>query len=400
MSAFWRRVRAIARNESIHILREPRTLLVALAQPVMLMLLYGYCISFDLTRIPFAVWDQDHGQAARQLVTRLDAGGENRTFLLEGYVRGAGEVEPLLAAGKARFVLVIPHGFSADLGSGRGASIQALFDGADSNTAGVASGYLTAALQNYNVRLAADLVPRRHGSEALGHTGPALGGNSASLAPLSLDWRVFYNPDLSSRRFIIPGLIAILLTFMAASLTSTTIVREREMGSLETVLTSPIGATDLVLGKMAPYILVAAGDVALVLLVGGFVFNIWPRGDLFTLGTFSLLFLLGNLAIGMLISSFAPNQQIALVLAILLNMLPNFFLTGFAFPRSNMPQFLQVVSAPLPATQYLVAIRGIFLKGVGWNVLWPQGLWMTLTAVGLVLLAIRIAGKRLLDGLE
>lgn len=400
MTPFLRRLRAIAEKELRHLLREPRTLTVVLAQPVMLMILYGYCISFDLHRLPFAVWDQDHSEPSRQLVSRLAAGGPQQSFVLTGNLTGVGEIEAVLGEGRARFVLVIPRGFARDLGAGRQVTVQALFDAADSNTAGVASGYLSGAMALENTRLSAGSMARQHGSpEDPRATGSALGGEAGTMDPINLRWRVFYNPDMSSRRFIIPGLIAVLLTFVAASLTSTTIVRERELGPLESLLTSPVGAPELVLGKLAPYVLVAAGNVALVLLVGGWVFGVWPRGNLLTLASLSFLFMTGMLALGLLISAGAPSQQLALLMATLATMLPNFFLTGFAFPRSNMPWILQVISWPLPATQYLIAIRGVFLKGTGWAVLWPQGLWMAVTAALLVFQAIRIVRHTMERGL-
>jgi ABC-2 type transport system permease protein len=390
-------MRAIAEKELRHLLREPRTLMVVFAQPLMLLILYGFCISFDLHDLPFAVWDQDRSEPARRLVGHIAAVAGGQTFVLQGYVSRPEEIEALLGSSRARFVLVIPRGFGKDLSAGRRVQVQALFDAADSNTAGVAAGYLTGAVQEQSNRLALRAMLRLHGAARF--TGASLGGTNTAAAPINVRWRVFYNPDLSSRRYIIPGLIAVLLTFVATSLTSTTLVRERELGSLESLLTSPVGAPELVLGKMAPYILVAAGNVALVLVAGGLVFNVWPRGNVVTLASFSFLFLLGLLALGMLISAGAPNQQLALLLATLATLLPNFFLTGFAFPRSNMPWILQVISWPLPATQYLIAIRGIFLKGIGWTVLWPQGLWMFLTAVFLVAQAIRIVRKSMARGL-
>jgi len=369
--AWFRSVRAIARNEIAFVLREPRMLLVALAQPMILLMLYGYCISFDLSNIPFAVLDQDRTAASRALVSSLDTAGPKRPLRLRQHLASMRDVEPVLGSGQVRFVLVVPRGFAEEVEAARGTTVQALFDAADSNTAGVAAGYLEGAI--------------RYASGA---------------ARIALHWRVWYNPDLSSRRFIIPGLLGVLLTFVAGSLTATTLVRERELGSFESLLTSPVSAGELVAGKLAPYILVAAGNVVLVLLVGGLVFGVWPRGNLPLLALYSFLFVVGNLAIGMRISASAPSQHYALVLAVLVNMLPNFFLTGFAFPRSNMPLVLQWLSFPMPATQYLIAVRGIFLKGAGWSVLWPQGLWMALTAAVLVAAAVRTLRQRMERGLE
>jgi ABC-2 type transport system permease protein len=401
MRAFFARLRAIAHKETLHMLREPRTLVVVFLQPVMLMILYGYCMSFDAKHVPFAVWDQDRTEQSRRLLTRLKAAGGGETFTFVGGIHDPRQIEPTLASGAARFVLVIPQGLARDVAAGRRVALQALFDAADSNTANLASGYVSQAIAAESSDLALEFVARRHGAAVLaqGRT-PAIGGGRESALPLSLDWRVLYNPDLSSRRFIVPGLIAILLTTVAASLTSTTIVRERELGPIESLLTAPVGAVELVLGKLAPYIVLAAGNVALVLLAGGIVFGVWPRGSVIDLVSFSFLFTLGMLSMGMLISSRVQNQNQALLAATIGTLLPNVFLTGFAFPRSNMPDFLQWVSMPLPATQYIAAIRGIFLKGAGWSVYWPQGLWMTLVCVLLLAVAIRRVDRMLVRGLD
>lgn len=400
MNQTLRRIRALSSKEFRHLLRDQKTLLIVFAQPVLLLVLYGSALSFDLKRIPFAVWDQDRSESSRQFVNRLAAGGEDRIFSVIGYIQRPDQAERLLASGEARFVLVMPHDFERDMSSGRVPTVQALFDAAESNTAGIAAGYLGAAVASQNSRLATTSVARSHGAHTGSRaTGTLLGGESPVSETINLRWRVFYNPQLKSVNYVVPGLMAILLTFLAATLTSTTIVRERELGPMESLYTSPVNALELVMGKLLPYIAVAAGNITLVLLVGGLMFGVWPRGDLLTLASFSLLFLLAMLAIGMLISAVAESQQTALLFAILLTMLPNMFLTGFAFPRSNMPWLLQLISAPLPATQYLMAIRGVFLKGAGWDVYWPQGLFLAVISVVLLALAVRIVGKSMERGL-
>jgi ABC-2 type transport system permease protein len=400
MSAFLRRVRAIARKEMWNLLREPRTLMVCFLEPILTLILYGFCLNFDLSRIPFAVWDQDHSQAGRLLVERLNAGGAQRPFELLGYVAHPQEVEDLLAHARARYVLVIPHGFGSDAAAGKPATVQVLIDAADSNTAAVASGYLGGAISAYNARLTEDGVARQHGAHSSAYQGGvAMSGSTEVTDPIDIRWRVFYNPQLSSRRFIIPGLIAVLLSILAATLTSTTITRERELGSMESLLTSPVGAADLVIGKMLPYMLIAAINVTVILIMGGIVFGVWPRGNVITLAAFTLLFLPGMLAMGVFISAAAPTQQFALVLATLAAFLPTMFVTGFAFPRSNMAWIVQVLSWPLPATQYLIATRGIFLKGVGWEVLWPQAVWLVASGLGLMGMAIGMVRVKLARGL-
>lgn len=389
---------AVARKESIHLWRDPRTLLVIFLQPLVLMVIYGYCITFDLYHIPFAVWDQDRTGASRTLVESFVHGSLDPYFDFAGYMTDPRTIEPLLARGQVRFILVVPRDFGRDVAAGRAVKVQALVDGADSNTAGIALGYASGQLSAHASDVAAAAQSRRHGYPAL--AGPASGTPGAAGAgpppdTLDLRTRVFYNPDLSSTRFIVPGLIALLLTTLAALLTSTCIAREREMGTLESVLISPVRPAEFVLGKLAPYAVIATGNVLMVVGVGGLLFGTWPRGNLLTLSILTGLFLIATLALGMLISAKAPRQQPALVLAILATTLPTTFLTGFAFPRSNMPLFLQWISWPLPATQYMIAVRGVFLKGVGWSVLWPQGLMLAAISALLLRASIRSFKKQL-----
>lgn len=401
MKGFLRRALAIARTESRYLLREPRTLMVSFLEPVVLLFIYGFCVSFTLKDVPFGVWDKDHSAPARQLVRRVNAGEKGRTFNLAGYVGDPEEIERLLSIGRVRFVLVIPHGFGRDVTAGRSTTVQALFDAADSNTAGIASGFLSAAVAAYNARLSTATVSRRSGARTAGRPAePSMGGGAAASEPINLRWRVFYNPDLSTQRFIIPGLMVLLLSILAAMLTSTSITRERELGSLESLLTSPVSAPELVLGKMSPYFIISAINVAIVWLMGGALFNVWPRGNLLTLAALTLLFLPGMLALGIMISAAAPSQQLALVIATLTTYLPTMLLTGFAFSRSNMASLIQKITFIYPATQYLIGVRAVYLKGAGWSVLWPQALLLLATGVALLAIAIRVVGNKLKRGLE
>lgn len=400
MKGFLDRLIAVAQAETRHLTREPRTLLILLTQPLMMLVLYGYCVSFDLHHLPFAVWDQDRSETSRRFVRRLRAAGGGETFTLAGHFNDPRLADGLLGSGTALVLLVIPRDFEERVASGQGVRVQALFDGADPNTAGVAFGYLREAVAAQNVELALGGFERRAGAATAPERGPAIGGASFPSDPIQLRWRVLFNPDLDSTRFFIPGLIAVLMTFIAASMTSTTIVREKELGPMESLLTSPVGPAELVLGKMAPYVVVAGTIVLVTVLVSGVTFGIWPRGSALDLASFSFLFLLGMLAMGMLISANVPSQQMALVAATFATLLPNMFLTGFAYPRSNMPEALQWATLLMPGTHFITAIRGIFLKGVGWSVLWPQGLWMLLTTVLLLAVAIRRVDRQMRRGLE
>jgi len=400
MKEFFDRLVAVAEAEVRYLTREPRTLLILLTQPLMMLVLYGYCVSFNLRHLPFAVWDQDRSETSRQFIGRLRSSGGGETFTLVGHFNDPRLAEDLLGSGTALFLLIIPPGFEERVSSGQPVRVQALFDGADPNTAGVAFGYLRDAVAAQNARLTLGGFERRASAATAAERGPAIGGVSFPTDSIQLRWRVFFNPSLDSTLFFIPGLIGVLMTFIAASMTATILVREKELGPMESLLTSPVGPAELVLGKMAPYVVVAGAIVLVTVLVAGFTFGIWPRGSALDLVSFSFLFLLGMLAMGMLISASAPSQQLALVAATFATLLPNMFLTGFAYPRSNMPEPLQWATLLMPGTHFITAIRGIFLKGVGWSVLWPQGLWMLLTTLLLLAGAIRRVGQQMQRGLE
>jgi ABC-2 type transport system permease protein len=399
MKGFLRRTLAIARTESRYLLREPRTLVVSFLEPVILLVIYGFCVSFTMVNVPFAVWDQDRTAPARRLVRRLDAGDEQRTFRFVGYVSDPDQIQSLLSSGRVRFVLVIPTTFGREVGAGRPVTVQALFDGADSNTAGVTAGFLSAAIAQQNATLATETVARRSGSSPTGVSAPPIGGQPAVSDTVSLIWRVFYNPDLSTRRFIIPGLMVLLLSILAAMLTSTCITRERELGSLESLLVSPVSPREVVLGKMTPYFIISFVNVVIVLVLGGWAFGIWPRGSVLTLGVLTLFFLPGILALGMMISAVNKTQQLALVVATLTTYLPTMLLTGFAFPRSNMARFIYLVTWPYPANHYLHGVRVVYLKGGGLDVLWLETLWLAISGIALLALSIRIVGNQLKRGL-
>jgi ABC-2 type transport system permease protein len=397
-----RRLLAIARKEVPNLVRERWTLWVCFGEPIFTLALYGYCLNFNLQHLPFAVWDQDHSQAARQIVRQLEhAGGEREaTFDRKPGITDPQQIELLLSRGTARFVLVIPRGFGRDLAAGRMGEVQALFDAADSNTAGITAGYLGSAIAAYNVRLSVGAAPRRHGAHPSPHAGgPAMAGDTGVSDPIDLRWRVLYNPRLRSEWFIVPGMIAVLLSILAATLTSTTITRERELGSMESLLTSPVGPVDLVLGKMLPYLVVSLINVVFAVVAAWALFGVQPRGSVFTLTLFTLLFLPGMLSLGMIISAVAPTQQFALLLTTLTGFLPTLFLTGFALPRSNMFRIVQWASWPLPATQYMLATRAIYLKGAGLETLGVQAVWLFLSGAFLLSLAILAARWRLARGL-
>lgn len=378
------RLRAISRKEWTHLFRDPRSLIVIFLQPVVLLILYGYAMDLDLKNVAMAVYDQDRSAASRALVRDVD---ESTYFHVRGSVADPRQIENVLDRGLVRFVLVIPAGFERDLAAGKSVSVQALFDGADSNTAGIALGYTQALLTEEALRLA----------QARSLATSATQRQPVSVRSVGLDVRtsVLYNPSLKSTVFLVPGLIAVILSMLSALLTSGAVVREREQGTLEQLVASPLHPTELMLGKLLPYVLLSLLDLILVVILGWFLFGVWPRGSLLALLGLTLLFLPFALGLGLLISTLAHTQQMALVGAFLATVLPSMLLSGFVFARQNMPSVLQYLSAIIPATHYLLIIRGIYLKGVGLAVLWPQALILLVFAAIMVALSSKRFTKRL-----
>lgn len=371
------RLLAVARTEWIHNLRDKRSLFVILVLPVVLLLLYGYGINYDLRDVPFAVQDLSGTTQSRDLIQSLIRTGY---FSLREVITNQQRIGELVDRGDVVFVLVIPPDFQRLLGAGRAAPVQVILNGGDTTRAGIAASYIQGALQDYSSRLLAEYVARQ---------------GSSGAAPFEVRTTILYNPALDSTRFIVPGLIAILLTILAGLLTSTAVVREREWGSFETLISSPPRPADIMLGKLAPYIVIAFVDVVLSILTGVLVFHVVPVGSVALLLFVSFLYLVASLSLGLLFSTIAKTQQLAILLAVLTTLLPTILLSGFVFPIRSMPLFLQFISNFVPATHFLIVIRGIYLKDAGLHVLWARVLILALFSVVLLLMAGRRFKKKL-----
>jgi len=372
-----RRTLAIARTEWIHNLRDVRSLFIILVLPVIMLLLYGYGINYDLRDIPFAVWDLDGSPTSRGVVESFIRSGY---FSLRRTVVEQREVEGLLARSQVVFVLVLPPDLSQRLGANRPVQVQVLISGADTTRASVAQGYIEAALLQTSRDILATKAKRL-----------------AMTLPPQLDLRttILYNPGLTSTHFIVPGLIATLLTILSSLLASTAVVREREWGSFESLIVSPVRAPNIMIGKMIPYVGIAFVDVVLSVLTGGLIFHVVPEGSVVLLLLVSSLYLLASLSIGMFFSTVMRTQQLAILVTMLVTLLPTVLLSGFAFPLRSMPMPLQLISNVIPATHFLLIIRGIYLKGAGVLVLWPRIALLALFTVALVALAVSRFEKRL-----
>jgi len=375
-----RRLLAIARKEWVHIRRDPRSLAVALMIPLILLLLMGAGINFDLTDLPFALCDYDGSQTSRLLRDTLS---HTQLFRLADAVRDPAEGELLLREGRCRFVLVIPPGMEADLAAGRPVALQALLDGSDANTASIARSYLEGAMARFS-------------SDLLASAGKRLGLKTrVVLPPITVARKVLYNPALESRQFIVPGLIVTILVILGAILTSGTVVRERERGTFETLAASPVLAGEILLGKLIPYLVIGMLDVLTTITLGALVFHVYVAGSVALLLACAVVFLVCALGLGLFVSTIFRTQQLAMVAAIVATLLPSILLSGFAFPIRNMPLFLRVISNIIPATHFLIVARGIYLKGVGLGVVWPQLAALMGFAVLIVALSVRRFSKRL-----
>jgi ABC-2 type transport system permease protein len=371
--------RAVARKEFQQIVRDRRTLLTLLFVPAFFLLLYGYALNFDIRHVRLAVDDRDTSSASRSLIA---------AFVNSGYFDLAAGVDAIAGDGEAgtfrdaaqpptatelmdrnavRLVLVIPSGFSRALQTGQAAPVQLLLNGDNANTATTVMGYALTIVRSESARLAPAAIVAR----------PMLG----------VEPRVWYNPELRSALFLVPGLIAYIAMITAVVSTALSIVREKERGTMEQVRMSPLGAATFVLGKTAPYFVVSLASALGIVVTAMLLFGLPMRGSWLELLLALSLFLVGALGLGVLISSVADTQQVAFQAALLVSFLPTLMLSGFIFPIASMPRFLQVVTYVVPAKYFLVALRAIVLKGAGIQVYWTALVALALFAVAVLTVA-------------
>jgi ABC-2 type transport system permease protein len=372
------RLLAIIRKEFIQIIRDPRTLVITFGIPVVQMFLLGYTATTDVRDVPLAVFDQDRSPQARAL---LDAYRAADYFKLSFDVSSQSELQALIDGGKATAGLIIPPNYGDLVASGQTATVAFVLDGSDPN---VASTSLAAA----------ELIGQSYSTELTLQTLQRKGLASAFHPAVQVRSRVWYNPDLISSVFMVPALIGIILQLLATMLTSTAIVRERERGTIEQLIVTPIRSWELIVGKMVPYTLLAMFDTAEILVVSWLWFHVPFRGSLTLLLGLSGVFLIGSLGIGLFISTVAHTQQEAMMLS-WFTLLPTIFLSGFLFPLAAMPIVLQAVSYVIPLRYFLIIIRSILLKGVGAGALVPQSVALTVFAAAVMTMAALRFRKRL-----
>jgi ABC-2 type transport system permease protein len=374
----YRRVRAICIKELHHITRDSRSLAMALGVPVLMLLLFGYGLSLDVDRIPTMIYDQDQTSDSRALIRQFEG---SRFFEVRGMVNNYGTIEHEIDRSRILMGVVIPRNYSQELGAGREGQVQLLLDGSDSNTASIALGYAESLVRSYSLELRT-LELNRRGGEHL-------------VSPVDAQLRVWYNSSLESKNYVVPGLIAVVLQIIAALLTSLTIAREWEMGTMEQILSTPLRPAEMVLGKMFAYFAVGVADATIALLVGVFVFEVPFRGSLALLVVSICVFLFGALFWGIFISAVAKTQVAAYQMGILSSFLPAFLLSGFVYSIETMPWVIQVITHIVPARYVVTILKGIFLKGVGLSVLWGELGFLTLFALIVFVLATRRLNQKL-----
>ncbi|HVY30017.1 MAG TPA: ABC transporter permease [Polyangiaceae bacterium] len=359
----------IAWKELLQLRRDRMTLAMMAVLPIVQLLLFGYAINTDVRHIPTVIYDQDHSAASRELQQSLRVTG---FYDLLGEVKSYAEIERALRSGKARAALVIPARYASNLRSGKATQLQLVVDGSDPQTVGSA------------INTASGLIAQRS-SELMLAKLSRVGGGAGALQPIALEPSTWYNPELRTAVYVVPGLIGVILTMTMVMLTAMAIARERERGTLEQLIVSPVRRVELVLGKILPYTVIGYVQMSLILVAGRVVFGVPLVGSLELLYVLSFLFIAANLAIGLFFSTLAKTQQQAMQMSFFF-LLPNILLSGFMFPFESMPRPAQLISQGLPLTHFLRIVRGITLKGatfpdVSQELVWLGGIFCALVVL-------------------
>jgi ABC-2 type transport system permease protein len=366
------RLRFLVWKEFLELRMNPRLFGVLIVAPILQLTMLGYAATTDVKDVPVVVADGDRSSASRELIARFDA---SRNFTIIDTVTTVSQIEPYLERGSAWLALSIPSGYGRDLDAGKPVTIQVVADGTDSNSTTVALGYSTSLVGDY----AQELIQRQ----------PVIPATN-----IDTRIRVWFNPQLESRHFMIPGVLALILLVVTANLAAMGIVREKELGTLEQLNVTPLRRWELIVGKLLPYGVIALVDVLLVVAVAVYWFEVPLRGSMVLLFAMSIVYVFCTLALGLFISTISDTQQQAMMTATFFFLMPMIYLSGFIFPIENMPRVIQVATYLIPLRYYLVIVRGIFLKGIGLDLLWPQALALASWGTVVLLLAVVRSRKR------
>ncbi len=368
----FQRLGAIIRKEFLHVLRDWRSLYLSLAIPVILILLFGYALTLDLRKVPFVVWDQSRTPESRDLLSLFNG---SPYFSLLGYADSYPAVQLALDRGTAMIAIVVPSQFAPNLQGGKTVQIQVIGDGSDANTSRLAMGYASTLGMIYSSGVTARKMQ--------------LMGRPPLVQPVEMAARSWYNPDLRSQNVIIPGIIAIVMVVIAAMLTSVTIAREWETGTMEQLISTPLKGPELIFGKVFPYFVIGMIDVAIAVTLGKWLFDVPIVGNAALLFVMAAIFLTGALFWGLFLSIVLKSQVLANQIAIVSGYLPTLILSGFVFAIENMPLPIQVITYIVPARYFIAILRGIYLKGIGLEILWLDALLLSAYALIMIFLANR-----------
>ncbi len=372
-----RRIIAISKKEFIQVRRDPRSLALALVIPIVLLFIFGYGLSLDINNVRTVIWNQDASSAlTRNFLLNFK---NSDYFKIVAYTDNYRDIERFIDSGKVMLALIIPKDFSHYIESGKKAPLQLLVDGSDSNTATIAMGYVRSVVAGYNANLLSSAFLKQ------GRNPP----HSLDARP-----RIWFNMGLESRWFIIPGVIAMIIMIIAALLTSICVAREWERGTMEQLISTPVKAPELIIGKFIPYFTIGFFDLIVGVVIARFLFSVPFRGNYFLLAALSTLFLTGALSQGILISTAARTQLLATQMAMLTTFIPTMLLSGFIYPIFNMPQVIQGITYFIPARYYIVVLRESFLKGADMSVMLDEALFLFLFALLMFSLAVRKFKKK------
>jgi len=358
-----KRIKPIVKKEFLQIWRDKRSLSVLLLFPALLIMVAGYALNFNVKHISTAIFDQDKSSQSREFIQNFS---NTEYFDINYSVENYKEIDNLLNEGKAMIAIVIPTNFSHNLLAGRDATVQILIDGSNANTATNTIGYVSAIIQTYSSKLAAKVLARM-GREM--------------FVPIDFRPKIWYNPELNTAKFLVPGLIGFILMISAVISTSLSVVREKERGTMEQMMVSPLLTVEIIVGKTITYLIIALIASAFVLITGFIFFDVAIRGSILWLYVGILIFLLGGLGQGLLISTVTHNQQVAFMVSVFSSLLPSFLLSGFVFPIRSMPLVLQIIANVTPAKFFLVVVRSIILKGASPSAYWDQLIYMAIFAI-------------------
>jgi len=368
----------IVKKEFIQVRRDPNLLRMIILVPVFQLMVFGYAVSTDVRNISTAVYDEDRTASSRRLQQAFTGSGY---FDLDYHIHAPREADRLLDAGQAQMVLHIPRGFDELISRGQSAPLQVIFDGSDSQTSGTVAGYTRYIVQRYSSLITLDRLSRA-------------GGGTVKLPGIEERVRVWYNPELKSVNYMVPAVLCMILLIVTMIMTSMAIVREREIGTLEQLVVTPITPGELMLGKTIPFICIGLLDMMLVLLISVYWFKVEVVGSIPLLIVMSLFFLLTSLGLGLFISTISRTQQEAMMVSFFI-MLPSMMLSGFMFPIRNMPRIIQWITYAIPLRYFLVIVRGIFLKGNGLDILWPQAAALAAFGIAIIFMSATRFSKRM-----